>query len=454
LAAEVTDGASAARRPHLLYVAWGYPPCRGGGVYRALETANAFARAGWDVTVLTAEREVFLRYTGIDASLESRIDPRIDVVRIPFSWSGLENDIRKYSWLRVRFPRIWRRVRAKLDLKAFPESGYGPWRHPLEEAADRVHSEHPVDLVLATANPHVAFTAAWHLHRRGVPYVLDYRDAWLLDVFDGGRLHGTNSRAARWEAKLVAAAQEVWFVNEPIREWHARLYPDAANRLHVVANGFDESPAQPDLQRHRDKGQPLVFGYVGTVSPKVPLATFVDGWRLARERDPALAEAETHVHGYLGYFHTPRPDLMALIDHASDVGISYRGPVGKTQVHDVYDGFDALLLLLGTGRYVTSGKVFEYVSTGLPVVSVHDPGNAASDVLRGYPLWFPVARLDAESVAAALADAARAVLAADPELRAQALAFAEQYRRERQLSPRIAALAAVLADRTERTVAR
>ena len=46
-------------RPRLLYVAWGFPPCRGSGVYRALATANAFAAGGWDVTVLTVEREVF-----------------------------------------------------------------------------------------------------------------------------------------------------------------------------------------------------------------------------------------------------------------------------------------------------------------------------------------------------------------------------------------------------------
>jgi hypothetical protein len=51
-------------RPHLLYVAWGFPPCRSGGVYRALATANAFARDGWDVTVLTVERELWERRTG------------------------------------------------------------------------------------------------------------------------------------------------------------------------------------------------------------------------------------------------------------------------------------------------------------------------------------------------------------------------------------------------------
>ena len=73
--------APVSRRPHLLYVAWGYPPCRAGGVYRALATPNAFAAAGWDVTVLTVHRETFHRYTGADDALEELIDPRITVVR-------------------------------------------------------------------------------------------------------------------------------------------------------------------------------------------------------------------------------------------------------------------------------------------------------------------------------------------------------------------------------------
>ncbi len=430
-------------RPHLLFVAWGFPPCRGGGVYRALAMANAFVARGWDVTVVTPEREAFVRYTGIDASLEARVDPRIRVERVPFSWPALETDIRRYDAFRVRFPWLWRRRINRADRKAFPEPGYGPWRSTIEKAALHVHAEHPVDLVLATANPHVSFAAAWLLHERhGVPFVMDYRDAWLLDVFGGGRLHGPGSPAAAWEAKLVAAAREVWFVNEPIRAWHAELYPEHAARMQVVANGYDT-----ELVRGPRPPGPLTFGYIGTVSPKVPLAELIAGWRLARtEHD--LGDARVVLRGYLGYFHTPRADMLALVEDAHQEGITYGGPVGKTQVQETYDGFDVLLLALGAGRYVTSGKVYEYVASGLPIVSVHDPGNAASDVLRGYPLWFPVKSLEPADVAQALAAAAAAAREADPAVREKCLAFAAQYARERQLAPRLAALEELVGDRS------
>lgn len=424
--------------PHLLYVAWGFPPSRGGGVYRALATANAFANAGWRVTVLTAEREAFERYTGLDATLEDHVDPSIRIERLPFSWPLLDTDIRRYSWLRAHAPARWRKRHIRQDTADFPEAGYGPWRKVLEQAALRIHQADPVDLVVATANPNVDFTAAWQLHRKhGVPFVMDYRDAWLLDVFEGGMLHEEGSRAAVWERDLIAAAHEVWFVNEPIRAWHQQRYPASASRMHVVSNGFDPELAPPARHHAADASTGLTFGYLGTISPKVPLAELIDGWRIARRDDELVAGGRLRLHGYLGYYAAPRADLANLVEDAADVDVSYEGPVAKTEIAAVYESFDVLLLVIGAGRYVTSGKVFEYIATGMPIVSVHDPINAASDVLRGYPMWFPVRDLEPASVAEALAAAAHAAVNADDELRDRCRAFAASYTRDLQLLPRV-----------------
>lgn len=430
------------RRPHLLYVAWGFPPCRSGGVYRALATANRFAARGWRVTVISADRDTFIRYTGADTSLEQRVDPRVKVVRAPFSWPALEPDLRRWSRARMERPGLWAKARARLDRIPFPEAGYGPWRATLEAAAEHVHRDDPVDVVIGTANPHVAFTAGYRLHQRhGVPYVMDYRDAWLLDVFTGSRLHSERSRAARWERRLVEAAHEVWFVNDPIRAWHQRLYPAQQDRMQVVANGFDPELTVDYRPRHEPSAGPLRFGYIGTVSNKVPLAEFIAGWRTARGAGGDLDDARAAIHGYLGFYATPRPDLLDQVESAADVGLSYEGPVGKADIGRTYEAFDVLLLILGAGRYVTSGKVFEYAATGLPIVSVHDPGNATSDVLRDYPLWFPVRSLAAADVAAALAEAAAAAREAGPDVREKAREFGARFSRDRQLDPRIDALA-------------
>lgn len=444
-----SEDPSESLRPHLLYVAWGFPPCRGSGVYRAWATANAFAAAGWDVTVLTVPREVFTMSTGVDESLERTVDPRIEIVRVPFDSAAFENDLRNWSWLRATAPELWNVANARREQRTFPERTYGSWRPALEAAALEVHERHPIDLVLGTANPHVDFTPGLRLHRdHGVPYVMDYRDAWQLDVFSGVRLTPPDSEVARWERELVDSAHAVWFVNEPILRWHADLYPEAADRLHVVANGYDSAP---EASAGATEGGGLVFGYLGTISAAVPIDRLVEGWKLARSRSPLLADSRIELWGHLNHVGTPNEAVSRQMEGFAANGIAYRGPVPKHEVGQVYARFDALLLVLGTGKYVTSGKVFEYAATGLPIVSVHDPGNAASDVLRDAPAWFPVDSVDSpEAIADALIAAADAARAQTPQQREAARSWATQFQRAGQLDPQISDLRAFVEERRDR----
>lgn len=419
---------------HLLYVAWGFPPCRGSGVYRALATPNLFAQAGWRVTVLTASVESFEKYTGADHSLLELVRPNIRVVRLPFERSYLNGELATWSRFRIEAPDLWLRWRRAADVAPFPEANYGFWRRPLERAARAVHREDPVDLVIATANPHVDFVAAAELAKVGVPYVMDYRDAWQLDVFSGARVTAPRSRVARWESRLIAGAKEVWFVNEPIRTWHAELYPEHVDRMHVVPNGFDGGLGPRGVPSPTNNA---TFGFLGTISAKVPMAELVDGWKAfceLRDRDGCRAL----LAGYVGF--GGESSGFGTVSEP-DAQMEYIGPVPKGDVADFYARCNALLLVLGTGRYVTSGKVFEYLATGLPIVSVHDPRNAVNDVLRGYPLWFPAEGLEPAQIASALERAAREVQNPDPERWHAAATWGPRVARSAQLAPRIADLA-------------
>lgn len=447
-ATPTSESDSRSTRPHVLYVAWGFPPSRASGVYRAWATANAFATAGWDVTVLTVPREVFTMSTGVDESLERTVDPRIEIIRVPFESSFFDNDLRNWSWARAAAPELWNVVNARRARSTFPERIYGAWRPALEAAAHEVHARHPVDLVVGTANPHVDFTAGLRLHREfEVPYVMDYRDAWQLDVFSGHRLTEPGSDVARWERELIESAHAVWFVNEPILRWHAELYPRAGERFHVVANGYD---MEPDPHTGLDS-EGVVFGYLGTISTAVPIDRLVEGWMLARRRSALLSASRIELWGHLDHGGAPNSAVSRQMSRFAENGIIYRGPVAKHDVGRVYSRFDALLLVLGTGRYVTSGKVFEYAATGLPIVSVHDPGNAASDVLRDSPEWFPASSVEQpEEIADALIAAAERARAQSDDDRAAARAWAEQFQRARQLGPQIEALRSFVQDRGEK----
>jgi glycosyltransferase involved in cell wall biosynthesis len=379
--------------------------------------------------------------TVMDDDMVGQIDPSIEIVREDPNVPAFQNDIRTWPFARARFPEAFKLADLRKDFRWFPEPNYGRWRPALEAMVERVHRRHPVDLSIGTANPHVDFIPGWHLHRlHGVPYVMDYRDAWQLDVFSGRRLITATPGVRRWERRLMRSAREIWFVNDAIREWHVSEHPESAGRMRVVANGFDEyrEPLQVPVREDRSSG--LVFGYIGTITQNVPIDVLLDGWRRARLAQPLLAGAQLVLRGYIGHFGAADPETMQRIESAGVDGVRYDGPVGKAEITRAYRGFDGLVLALGTGRYVTSGKVYEYAATGIPVVSVHDPGNAATDVMRGSPAWVAAQELttagvaDAFSRAAVLADGQSAVE------RAAAQEWGAQFSRGAQLRPRISAL--------------
>ena len=431
--------------PHVLYVAWGYPPSRSAGMYRALATANAFARDGWRVTVLTTTRETFERLTGSDPQSESYIDPRVTVVRIPFDSERSDDDLANWSRLRVSSAMLWTALRWIPAWFAFPELNYGGWKTPLVAAAERIHHELPVDLVVGSANPNVDFAPGWHLHRRyGVPYVMDHRDAWHLDVYSGRRTAPKLSRSSVLERRLYRHAVEGWFVNAPIRDWHAAEHPARARDLHVVANGVDAEFLELARTRVVDPEAGLVFGYLGTIYGPIPLRETLDAWRLARTRSPLIARSRLVVRGRLGHFAEPDTAVAELLDAYRDDGVSYGGPVSKTAVSSVYRSFDALLLIISRSPYVTSGKVFEYAASGLPIAALHDPVTAATGVLADHPARFAADSIGVEQFAEVLIATGESAATQTPESIAATQAWARRFARDEQLAPRIQALRSVV----------
>src|SRR4029077_11302604 len=71
-----------AQGPHTLYVAWGFAPHRGPGVYRPLATVGELVRRGHRVTVLTTDLDTFDLVIGSDRGLLADVDPSVRVVRV------------------------------------------------------------------------------------------------------------------------------------------------------------------------------------------------------------------------------------------------------------------------------------------------------------------------------------------------------------------------------------
>jgi glycosyltransferase involved in cell wall biosynthesis len=420
------------QRPHLIYLAIGFPPAAKSCAYRMRETANQFTAQGWDVTVVTIEDESWKLESGLDHTLSEKVDPRVQVVKLPLRREDLETDIRRYGEQRAIDPAKWVKAFRKRQEETFPEPNFGGWKGALEDAVLRIHTERPADLLLATCVPYVNLAAAWKLWETArVPYAVDFRDGWSIDVIEGREAFGPDSDKGRWEARILGSAVSLWTVNDPIAEHYRDRYPQFADRVHVVRNGYDADSA-PKRRHTPDPESGLVFGYLGTATfPMDHLETVVDAWRLARKREPLLANARFEFRGHSG--HGARrgsgPQVELLRDAEAD-GVWYGGPVPKAEVGATYAEWDALVFIITGGHYMTSGKVYEYMATGLPIVSAHVVDHDASNVLKGHPLWTGARGIDREAIADAFAEAAHLAVEATDEQHAAAEALADMYKRE------------------------
>ncbi|MEU8079346.1 glycosyltransferase [Catellatospora citrea] len=434
------------RRPRVLYLAFYFPPSRASGVYRARATANFLTDQGWDVTVLASPLKFLHEVIGsVDEGLAATVDPRIRVERPAQHQFVWERDIRRFSPMRRNLPLLTRKIYTAAHDRIFPEHYYS-WGLNAVSRALRMHARRRFDIVLATGNPFVSFAAAWMFNRMtGVPYVADYRDAWTLNLFTDAPAFPPEHQAWKWERRVLSRASASCYVNDALRGWHAERYPSVANRMMVIPNGWDPDLmaeiGEPPALEPAGEPRPLQFSYLGTLTHAQPVEEMVTAFQRARIH-PEMAGAQLNIHGHLGFFAHGQSDIAEKLGvnleeqrAGSTDAVVYRGPVSKTDVGQVYEQSDVLVFLAGGARYVTSGKIFEYMAAGRPIVSVHAPGIAATEVLDGYPLWFNANSLDPDEVAQTMVAAAKAARDIEPEQRRQAKEHARRYRRETVLAP-------------------
>lgn len=423
-----------AARPHVALVCWGFPPFRGSGAFRPLALANSLAAAGADVTVVTASREVFLVQYGADPTLERHVDPRVELVRVPFYPSHAWPLMNDWPQARVSAPK---KFAAQHDPATdyFPEKVYASWLPRVSEALFELHRRKPISLVLGTGAPYVDDEAAALLGANyGIPVVLDDRDSFLADVFTGQPAPLYEERRPYFERWLEICA-EMWFVNPPIAQWHRDRFPEHADRIRVVENGWD--PGVVDAARIAGVATgPLKAGYVGLVPSNFPMDPVLAAWAGIMDDDSQPAASLRFV-GPLGYEVDSEKWKRMESAIAAAPHVEWAGHHPREQLAEIYADLDVLLLIKEGGQMVTGGKTYEYAATGLPIAALVDPASDAVRVLRDYPRLYVADPHDPAAAKAAIAAAMADRITDDGSRLRAAQRFGETLRREEQLGPHV-----------------
>ena len=362
----------------ILVVSTYFPPLNSVGSLRPYSWAKYLAQAGHEVTVLTTPKPPHPSNTDYPYQ-----DFRVIEVAIPF-FRLLQGALGEKQREPLAVPAQGRPRRLALAPLAGAimvfigqlQKKYGvlnTCRFPdltdlwVQPAFRAVASEH-WDLVVSTAWPYTVHRVASQLHRRGIAkkWIADWRDLWLENhLFPG--LWPFTLLEKKWERAWMRQADVVTAVSGPQA---AVLKAKYGREAVAIYNGFDpDDYAQLPVTRAYPIDQVFRIVFTGSYYP---------GHQHPEPFFKALYQL--HQSGKI------RPDLLQVLfyGHKSDltpmadqyqVGsyVRYGGFLPRQQaLHNQRDA-DALLFLDFASDNVPgilSGKLFEYLYAGPPIVSV------------------------------------------------------------------------------------
>ena len=371
-------------------IAHAFPPEGNAGAYRPLRFVRHLPTIGWNASVISAETACYERY---DPGLLGLIPASTEVIRVPSGdlWQSLQT--RRAQRIEQRLTRASAEEIARLrgaqnaPLRSFlreamrraeawyyhPDMAMG-WIHPAVEATVKMAARKKPDVVWATAGPVSSFIVAQRVSRQtGVPYVLDFRDAWTItfNEFEARRPAWATRSDRRALYRLLRDARAVTFRYHTEAECYWRAYPGAldASRIHIIPNGYDGTIDESVMPG----GNKCIILYAGTLS-SYRYDTVVQALDWLRKFDAARAgRLRLRVVG---------EGAEALAAEAAALGVSdlvdTAGPTSHAEIARLQREAHALLVLgrppTMKGHELFAGaKLFGYLKAGRPIVGVLPP---------------------------------------------------------------------------------
>jgi glycosyltransferase involved in cell wall biosynthesis len=376
------------RRKKVLIISYYFPPVGGSGVQRVLKFVKYLPEFGWDPIVLTVKD---INYSIRDYSLLDDIDPEIKIVRTEsvdphrlssFLFSGVPGDGSESKVIKnQRFAegsiglRVFRWVR---DLIAVPDTAVG-WIPFAYRAGLRAIREGGVDVILATFSPSSSTLLAWLLSKKtGVPYVLDFRDPWI-GVFAGQKFPTRLHKAVNiWlEGKVVKSASALTVYGDILARAFKERYPGFAGPIAELTNGFDPKDMDGVVAEERPEGRFRIV-YMGS------LYAFQEG--NFRTLLSAMQLLPDRLRNSLEVVFVGRPLLHAPAEVATaglEEQITFLPYKPHVEALGYLKSADAGLLFVPKGdRTIVTGKVFEYLMVGCPILACIEPSGACAEILQ------------------------------------------------------------------------
>lgn len=357
-------------------VAYHFPPLAGSsGIQRTLRFVQHLPGFGWEPIVLTVRPAAYERTSD---DLNSEVPPRIRVER------AFALDAARHFTIGGRYPAFLARPDRWMS-----------WRFAAVAAGTRLIRDYKPQVVWSTYPIATAHVIGRILHERsGLPWIADFRDPMAQDGYPADpRLWRSFKNI---EEKAIRRARFSVFTTPGAARLYSERYPDAAARVTVIENGFDEESFAG------------LSGVDASQSPLNPgaLTLLHSGIVYPSERDPTMLFAALNRLSNNGRLRNGKfklrfraaghEELLARLVQRNNLAefVEILPPTGYRPALEEMTRADGLLLLQAANcNEQIPAKLYEYLRAGRPILALTDPQGDTAATVRHAGLD-TIARLD------------------------------------------------------------
>ena len=371
----------------ILFIAATFYPLNKVSVLRMGQWVKYLARKDYEVKVLTTKKYSFMGPLNLNIKLPNNVKI-VEVEFLPFFLKKkvitkqLNNAHINYSSvnnLKLLVRKIRNYVGNFFDLYDF-------WITPAYKEGLKLCEKENFDFIISSFSPPASHIIAHKLKKKypKLKWIADFRDLWAYNHLIHAK--GFLGILEKYKEKMtISNADAIITVSNPLSEIMQNVYPD--KKIYTIENGFDpeEFPNWKEnitiKPKIKDK---LVISYLGTIYPKKrdPSILFEAVNELIERKQIDKNQIEINFYGD----NKQLEDLIIQKNYNKYKIININGFVSRNESLKIQKRSDLLLFLEWndpSAKGVLTGKLFEYLVSGTPILSVGITNqNAAGEIIE------------------------------------------------------------------------
>ncbi len=366
----------------VLIITYYWPPSGGAGVQRWLKFSKYLPQYGWEPVILTVDPS-YATYPAIDSSLGNEIPGNIEI-----------HKTRATDWFRIylkdksKIPsagfarnmdnsfkgKLSRFIRGNFFI---PDPRKGWNKYAVEKACELIN-KYKITTIVTTSPPHSTQLIGLELKKKypGLKWISDLRDPWT-DIYYYELFYPTfisRKIDAYFEKSVLTNADIITTVGATLGKHFESKVPGIGNKIKIIHNGYDET----DFENIEVKlPQKFTISFTGSISDSYPIDGFLKAVRKVLKNEKNLLLSFTGLVSK-----DQKKEITAYIEEKNLEFADYADH--KDAIRQMMTS-SVLLLVIAKhpeNRSFLSGKLFEYIASGKPVLCLGPVDGDAANILN------------------------------------------------------------------------